>query len=253
MNAAIRYIAAALFIFFCISRTTLYHNTIRRIESYITGSLYLNYGTDGGVLFLGDSLIRRCCHDFHMMERMKTLVKKKDFDYNNLGVSSDTIERIKARLPPILQAILKHKNSLPRSFSPTLVFLLWDSDVSDTDWLRLTSEEISTRRLRFVEDVNFVVNSLQLAGAKVLALSGPGVLFRDARDFYRQFYLEDYRSILMQIATESHVSYIDIRTPFLSSERNPTLDGEHPNALGAEIITQLFAKRLNEWISEERQ
>ena len=164
-----------------------------------------------------------------MMERMKTLVKKKDFGYNNLGVSSDTIERIKARLPPILQAILKHKNSLPRSFSPTLVFLLWDSDVSDTDWLRLTPDEISTRRLRFVEDVNSVVNSLQSAGAEVLALSGPGVLFRDARDFYRQFYLEDYKSILIQIAAESHVPYIDIRTPFLSSDRNPTLDEWFPS------------------------
>ena len=124
--------------------------------------------------------------------------------------------------------------------------------MSDTDWFRLNAEEISQKRLSFIEDVRFVVSSLQSAGAEVLAISGPGVLFRDARDFFRQFYLEDYKSILIQIAVESHVSYIDIRTPFLNSDRNPTLDGEHPNALGSEIITQLFVKRLNEWIIDGR-
>ena len=211
--------------------------------------LTIQYEEDGGVILIGDSLIHVACHEFGMIERMRSLVTAKDFGYTNLGVNADTIEKIRARLHPILHAIARHKNSSPNA-SPTLAFLLWDSDVSETDFSALTVEEIAMKRHKFVEDVRFVTHALQLAGAKVLALSGPGMLDRYEGDYHRQVYLEDYRSILMQIAAESHVSYIDIRTPFLSSERNPTLDGEHPNALGAEIISQLFAKRLNEWILE---
>lgn len=231
------------------SRTALFSDAVHKLNSYIRGGVYLDYRPAGGVLLIGDSLIRRSCRDFHLIERIQSQVIEKDFGYTNLGEDGNTIAKIRERLPDILDSIAAHNNQ--PSPSPTLVILLWDSDVSDTDFSALSKKEEDFKRRSFEEDVRHVVHALQREKAHVLGISGPGVLFRNADDFLKHSHLDEYAILMAELALETRVSYIDIRTPFKTSLLvNPTVDGEHPSAAGVEVIARLFAERINTWIED---
>ena len=68
--------------------------------------------------------------------------------------------------------------------------------------------------------------------------------------------LNDYREINRNISSLYNITYVDIRQAFL--ERTPkhnliykhylTVDGEHENEAGTDLVAFLFSQILNDWL-----
>jgi hypothetical protein len=68
--------------------------------------------------------------------------------------------------------------------------------------------------------------------------------------------LNDYRDINKKICANYNITYIDVRGALLSaipswwvwSMGYVTIDGEHLNSQGVEIVSQLFANVIDDWL-----
>ena len=214
------------------------------------------YGKDGGIVLLGDSLIRRSClAPFNLTQRIAANVSsERSFGYSNLGVDSDTIERIKLRLPNILKSIAAHHQDKEKAISttPTLVFMVWDSDVSDTDYAIMGPRLVAHRKVEYARRITAVIRELQRAGAIILGLAGPAVLLDGEGKSRLNSLLESFADIKRRVALENNIQYLDLRAAFLAAlakGENPTVDGEHPDIVGTRILADLISRRLQEYMN----
>ena len=209
------------------------YNVILYGDSLITGNHFQNFGL------------------FPLLTaRIQSLMPNYNLNFNNLAHAGDGIIAMRDRLPSVLQ-------------SPgDAVIMFWDSDVSAN---LETPENIDELRRIYISNVSFVINAIQQnrTGIKI-ALAGPGILGEGPLikkvpfTVYHQkkIMLNAYSAINQDIANSFNITYIDVRSAYLS--QLPfyrltyggclTVDGEHENTNGMQIISKLFARAIFEWM-----
>ena len=95
-----------------------------------------------------------------------------------------------------------------------------------------------------------------------MAVAGPELLgegpIGSTTYFSKRDMLDAYRNMTRQVAADHDVPYIDMRQAFLDAIPKwwvfgagwITDDGEHPNDQGSAIEASLFAKMINQWVTE---
>lgn len=229
-------------------------------DAYIPGGLDSSYtvvrGSNGSVVFLGDSLVDMACGNFNLIGKLEHIYRYS-FGYTNDGTGGYTIKKILDHLPPLLHNIrsvtnvhsnLNATSAIMNKNSSVFVILFWDSDCSDIWEVKMTYSEVQDLRDTYKRNVRTVVQSVLNTGA-YMAMAGPEVL-----PWYhgKENMLDAYRQMNIDVAKEFRMQYIDVRSAFqaaISSGRSPTIygDGEHPNNYGTEIIAKLFAKAIIDW------
>ena len=200
------------------------------------------------IVLFGDSLIDVPFNRNSLDEKIRNQFPYYLLDIVNEGNGGNKIHNLKERM--YNDVVLK---------KPDIVLLYWDSDLSDQDYEFL--EEKSTE-LQYTEDLSEVVRVLK--NASKLAVAGPGILGEGPlfpKDFFyrKNKLLNHYREINQNVSLENGVIYLDIRKAFLDfipsawifSMGFCTLDGEHPNERGSQIIAEQFGLAINLFLSEE--
>lgn len=205
------------------------------------------------VVLLGDSLIEFPFTLFNLGGLVHGHLEDWNVNIFNEGQGSDTIQRIRNRLPEAL------------SHKPDALFLLWDTDCSDTNEADMTNDEVVELRSQYEENVRYVINSTLAVGAKFVIVSGPVLLgegpwFMKHKFKGKEQMLEDYININKGICEDMNVTYLDMRKQFLEtipaywplSMWIATFDGEHPNSRGTRIIAEKFSDKLKELMESEK-
>lgn len=232
------------------------YHTPKNLAEYKTKFPFTNsvhIGIDGSIVLLGDSLIDYSCQDNDLPDKID---KYLDYsvEYSNCGIPSDTIQKIRDRLSPLLSNIWsmtmgQKKNN--NKYSPVMVILFWDSDNSDVDESILTEAQVYALRSTYETNVRYVVENLLDAGAYV-TLAGPGVLKRTLGFEHKYQMLNAYRDINIAVCLSYGIEYIDVRSALLrviEKGVDPTRDGEHLNDVGVTIVAKLFAEAIHLWKS----
>jgi lysophospholipase L1-like esterase len=68
--------------------------------------------------------------------------------------------------------------------------------------------------------------------------------------------LDDYREMNKKIASSNNIEYMDVRQAFLNeipegnqpNEGIVTVDGEHPNEYGTDVMVKIFTPVLKAWL-----
>ncbi len=175
--------------------------------------------------------------------------------------------KLKNLLPNCLQNItILNKGRLRQRLTndvlllqPDLVFIHFDSDVSDQDnnFLRLNSTQLA-----YHEDYDFILHMMTSYKIPHIVIAGPGLLgegpvVRRSKFQGKEDLLDKYRLINQRLAGDYKIPYIDIRKayqealpPFwIFSSGFVTTDGEHPNDRGSLIIAQHLAAQVNKCYS----
>lgn len=204
--------------------------------------------------FIGDSLIHRPYVEFDLGGRLQRHFTTINLNITDRSVEGNTIERCRKTI----------ENDVPVG-SADMVLLFWDTDVSDYDESSMTSEEVTEKRSKYLEDLTYVINVVKSAGVSYIAMSGPNLL-GEATIFTfllppyivgKKKMLNEYVEINRNASKSLSVDYINMRQAFLqhlpSSWFLPlyylTYDGEHPNERGAGIIALEFAYQIAQWIN----
>lgn len=197
------------------------------------------------IVLLGDSLIDFPYTLFNLGGHVHDYLHGYEVNVYNEGVGSDTIQRIRNRLPEVL------------ALQPDTLFLLWDTDCSDTNENDMTSEEVAQTRATYMENVRYVINATLVAGTQQVIVSGPillgeGPWFNKQKFLHKASMLQDYIHMNQMICEEMNVTYLNLRTRFQGaipaawplSMWMLTFDGEHPNSRGTRMIAQEFTNTL---------
>jgi lysophospholipase L1-like esterase len=186
---------------------------------------------------------------YNLIGKIQALVPQYDLGYLDEGVGGDTIRSMKIRLPEILSIIINHKYF---STTPTLVILLWDSDICDFDERNVNPEDIPRQRQVYKDDIGYVLTRLLDTGASI-ALGGP--MFCKVKESYKDQELVEYVAINHGVCDEYNIPYMDIRAAFIAYEsdingmgqRYATDDGEHPSNGGTQVLATMFAQQIASW------
>lgn len=200
------------------------------------------------IVLFGDSLIDVPFSRNSLDEKIRNQFPYYLLDIVDEGIGGNKIHNLRERM--YRDVVLK---------KPDIVLLYWDSDVSDQEYEFL--EEKSTE-MQYREDVSEVVRVLK--NTSKLAVAGPGILGEGPlfpQDFFyrKNKLLNHYREINKNVSLENGVIYLDIRKAFLDfipsawifSMGYCTLDGEHPNERGSQILAEQFGLAINLFLSEE--
>ena len=139
--------------------------------------------------------------------------------------------------------------------------LFWDSDVSDVNEHTRNSKDKNKIRSAYLSDLKNVTQRVLDYGA-FFAFGGPAILgesgFYVRHDFvYKDGMLNDYRRMNQNVALEYNVTYVDIRHAYMKvlpfyhwmySFGFVTVDGEHANERGAQIVANNFGDALRPWL-----
>lgn len=199
------------------------------------------------VVLFGDSLIDVPFSRNALDEKIRRQFPFYLLDIENEGIGGNKIHNLKERM---YSDVVSKK--------PDIILLYWDSDVSDQDADYL--EEKSTE-LQYKEDLSEVVRILK--NTSKLAVAGPGLLGEGPLFSLDYFYrknrlLNHYREINKNISQENGILYVDIRKALKDSIPSTwifsmgfcTMDGEHPNERGSQIIAEQFGLAINLFLSE---
>ena len=201
------------------------------------------------IVLLGDSLIEFPFTLFNLGGILSEKLTDYKVNIYNEGKGSDNIKRIRARLPEALA----HK--------PDVLFLLFDTDISDTYESKLNSSEVVALRARYEANVKAVVNDSLAAGTQHVVMSGPillgeGPWMRKTKFQGKAQMVKDYLALNERIAMEMNVTYLNLREHFLAEVPSSwplgmwmvTFDGEHPNQRGTQLIASALASSLQPWL-----
>jgi hypothetical protein len=199
------------------------------------------------VVLFGDSLIDVPFSRNALDEKIRRQFPFYLLDIENEGIGGNKIHNLRERM---YGDVVSKK--------PDIILLYWDSDISDQDADYL--EEKSTE-LQYKEDLSEVVRVLK--NTSKLAVAGPGLLGEGPLFSLNYFYrknglLDQYREITMNSSQENGILYEDIRKALKDSIPSAwifsmgfcTMDGEHPNERGSQIIAEQFGLAINLFLSE---
>lgn len=161
----------------------------------------------------------------------------------NQGVGGDTSRKLLDRVDRDVVSLVRRHLLDANNTSPTLVIIVWDSDICDftEGWNYLDV------RSRYRSNVETFVRAILSSGASV-ALGGP-MLCKDRLE-YKETELDVYSGINREVCTALAVPYMDLRSAFIAAERagqRVTDDGEHPSLLGTGILVDFFARAVVDW------
>jgi lysophospholipase L1-like esterase len=203
------------------------------------------------IVFVGDSLVHRTAEEHGLLEGIRgdllRLHPARDFEVLDAGINGNRIADIEARLDRDVIGL-----------RPSAVVLYWDSDVSDVDESRLMPDEVTQTRTTYERNLRTVLVRLQDAGAFVV-MSGPAVIGEQPRRRNKKDpQLDAYRAINRRVAASLKVPYVDARraffvqrpadTPSTVDRGLLTVDGEHLNRRGADVVRKLFVRALDSWL-----
>lgn len=206
------------------------------------------------VVLLGDELVDYPFRNYALGEKIKMLTIYDNsmnlpltLNIINEGINGSTIKDINKRATNVL-----------KKYAPQAVFLFWESDITtiDENIFALNGEDlISDYRNNLINVCNiFLDNNVDLA------IAGPAVIGEysaNGASTSKAAYLDTYREVNKQVASQLGVSYIDIRSAFIDDAKgNPTpsnigydtVDGILPNNRGTVIIASRFAAQINSWL-----
>jgi hypothetical protein len=164
--------------------------------------------------------------------------------------------------------------------------MLWDSDCSDFSEESLTPTEIQARRSNYTDTLRAVLqNSLAHPSIEYILVTGP-ILLGEAQGHKDQLFgipalffhykpskeqmLDEYRGLNEAVVQEfstmndgglKRVEYLDLRSIFLEAIPRPwwvldrwyvTIDGEHVNRFGTELIVSHVARRIDSWLTHSQ-
>ena len=195
------------------------------------------------IVLFGDSLVDVAYRRFSLAEKLQNQFPYFLFDIYNAGVGGNKIKNIRNRM---------YRDVI--SLNPDIILLYWDSDVSDQDNDFLAEKSTQDE---YIEDLKNVVLVLKNTTSN-FAIGGPGLL-GEGPLFTYNFYngknklLDLYRDINRNVTQENGLLYMDIRralqevipSAWILSRWFCTLDGEHPNERGTQIIAQQFGMAIN--------
>jgi hypothetical protein len=125
----VTYVAIALFLFTSIIIMYL-------TQDGLSLPIYeIVYDRDGGIILVGDSLISRAVNSNKFIEKLKSQVNGT-YGITSVAFEGFSIMNIRQQIPLYIHQVLHHSSI---STTPTFVCMLWDSDVSDTDFTQLGS------------------------------------------------------------------------------------------------------------------
>lgn len=189
--------------------------------------------------------------------------------------------RIQSHLPsiPLLfrqeslasYTMVKMKKVIPKqiAYRPDFVFICSDTDVSSSgyqEW-RMTQEERTAAQTAYRNNMASVIDSLK-KNTTFFAFAGPLLLgehkveplfygFSSQKIFAnKKQQLADYVKINEDLCEEKGVKYINLNKLF--TEKIPaiwpfaswyvTVDGEHPNRYGTQLMAREYALAIKEWL-----
>ena len=213
-------------------------------------------GTPFRVVLVGDSLINRPYNHFDLAGKIQSQSNLPHYSLEIVNCGSDgaTINRI--RNISIPDCVLPNQ--------PHAVIVFYHSDVASYDETLMTSSQIVEKHIAYQTDTEAVINILQGTGARV-ALSSMGLLgetksawFQPSWQWAKNDLLNSYSEMNREIAYQHNISFLDIRSALknaipvtqMSYAWCVTIDGEHENIAGTEIVAQLFAKTIRGWLQE---
>jgi lysophospholipase L1-like esterase len=207
------------------------------------------------IVFVGDSLVHRSAGDHGMLAAIQAGLAGRHPDLSieviDASVNGSRIADVRDRLD---------EDAL--SLRPSAIVLYFDSDVSDVDERPMSKAERQATRAAYERTLRDVLSRSRASGARVF-LSGPTVLGERPRGRNpRDAQLDAYRRINRRVARSLSVTYIDMRRAFLAG-RPPgapadadrgllTEDGEHHNAMGAQVAGAQFLAALDAWLRSTR-
>jgi hypothetical protein len=138
------------------------------------------------------------------------------------------------------------------------VLIFWDSDVSDlpNEYLMLnsTKDEYHRNVTALLTKIQQRIPMISFAGPGLL---GEGDIFRFPKFQGKEPLLNAYQEINQRIGKELSIPYMNIRKGF--QELIPsywsfalgivTIDGEHPNYFGTQVIAKYFSTQFMKWYS----
>ena len=214
------------------------------------------YETPFRVVLLGDSLINRPYNHYDLAGKIQSNLPRYSLEIINCGSDGATINRI--RNISISDCVLPNQ--------PHAVIVFYHSDVASFDETLMTTSQIVQKHIAYQTDTEAVVNILQGTGARV-ALSSMGLLgetkwawFQPSNALFhaKTDLLNSYSEMNQRIAYQHNITFLDIRSALqhaipvtqLSYAWCVTIDGEHENIAGTEIVAKLFANAIRDWLEE---
>lgn len=203
------------------------------------------------VALIGDSLISRAYRDFDLTGKVEALLPDYKLTFSNYAFSGARILDVKTS--QIDQAL---------ETNPDIVLLFWDSDCSDVNERNMTLLQTHELRKSYTSNLEYVIKAVLNTGAYI-AVGGPEVLgegpIKPRRFWGKNPMLDDYRQINIDVTNSLKVYYMDIRQAFLDiipfwwlfNSKYLTVDGEHENSRGTEIVASFFADAILNFIESK--
>ena len=209
------------------------------------------------VILMGDSLVAKSVRHWNLTERVYDTLSASMPDHDFL-VNPFIFGKIGDQ--KIRKFLEGHKveNPIPKNVKYKLFYLLWDCDVADVHEELMSKKEKNKVREKYQSDLNGVLKAIQKHGGHIF-ISSPGILGEGAKKGIRmdkphykfivegkEAMLDAYRDMTKRIVEKYDGIYIDIREAFLEETKDKTwfegwvtMDGEHPNYKGVEIISTM--------------
>lgn len=130
------------------------------------------------VFLFGDSLINKPFMNLDLDGKIKSYLPQFSLDITNVASNGCKISNMRDRVVELIEADPK----------PDAVLIYWDSDVSDVDETRLSSNEVDDLRSKYRSDLSYILSELA-SNISFVALAGPGILGDTP---YDQHYLRAY-------------------------------------------------------------
>lgn len=122
-------------------------------------------GTQFKVALFGDSLISRPFLNLDLEGKIKSYLPQLHLEITSIASNGCKIADMRGKLGDLVDTDIK----------PDAVILYWDSDVSDVDESKLSSDSVDELRLKYTEDLSFILHEL-VSNISYVAVAGPGIL-----------------------------------------------------------------------------
>jgi hypothetical protein len=128
--------------------------------------------------------------------------------------------------------------------SDVFIILFWGTDINNIS-IGHYEKNKATIQQKYIDNLRFILskcNELKIRAC----VGGPGLL----RNESKQVMLDDFCGINKDVCKKYKCEYLNIRADLLKADKSGqivTIDGEHLNEQGAEILGKVFATAIDHW------
>jgi len=234
------------------------------IVSVTLSAAFGNESSNGNafnIVLFGDSLVSYTESSYQISSKIRSNVLTKYPDRNihiyTSGIGGNRIADLKRRMyqDALHQNYFLHFIPTRPTNRPDAVIMYWDSDATDVD----ETGHVNEIRAAYTANLYDVLSTFKQQ-VKYFAFGGPSLFGEKPHGMNRRDdILDDYASINRKAAQDLNITYLETRALFwshLPKDWNQdkgflTLDGEHHNAAGAQLIVDLFSDLITNWLSDD--